>query len=93
VFSIKARAKPQPNKAVEPTAPMVAVWPAGAVQGAAAHRERWAAARGLAEVPILSRCLLESCCQEAQPFPVRGRAIAGESDHAKQPPTDESNGC
>src|SRR5206468_2925891 len=29
-----------PNKAVEPTAPMVALWHAGAVQGAAAHRWR-----------------------------------------------------
>ena len=29
-----------PNKAVEPTAPMVALWYAGAVHGAAAHRQR-----------------------------------------------------
>ena len=29
-----------PNNAVEPTAPMVALWHAGAVQGAAAHRRR-----------------------------------------------------
>ena len=29
-----------PNKAVEPTAPMAALWHAGAVHGAAAHRER-----------------------------------------------------
>ena len=29
-----------PNQALEPTAPMVALWPAGAVYGAAAHRGR-----------------------------------------------------
>jgi hypothetical protein len=28
------------NKAVEPTAPMVALWQAGVIHGAAAHRER-----------------------------------------------------
>ena len=30
------------NKAVEPTAPMAALWHAGVVHGAAAHRQRWA---------------------------------------------------
>jgi hypothetical protein len=29
-----------PNKALEPTAPMVALWQAGVVPGAAAHRQR-----------------------------------------------------
>ena len=33
-------APPAPNQAVEPTAPMIALWQAGVVQGAAAHRGR-----------------------------------------------------
>jgi hypothetical protein len=33
-----------PNKAVEPTAPMGALWQAGGVQGTAAHRQRSASA-------------------------------------------------
>ena len=37
---IVARWRAAPNKAVEPTAPMVAVWHAGVVHGAAAHRGR-----------------------------------------------------
>ena len=36
----------RPNKAVEPTAPMVALWHAGAVHGAAAHRGRSALRAG-----------------------------------------------
>jgi len=45
-----------PNKAVEPTAPMAVVWPAGVVQGAAAHRGRSAS-------HLHSRSPLASMCQ------------------------------
>jgi hypothetical protein len=38
-----------PNNALEPTAPMAVVWPVGAVQGAAAHRERSATFQLLVE--------------------------------------------
>jgi len=34
------QSKPWPNNALEPTAPMAALWHAGVVTGAAAHRGR-----------------------------------------------------
>ena len=38
--TVSLKAGQSTYKAVEPTAPMVALWHVGAVQGAAAHRQR-----------------------------------------------------
>ena len=49
-------ARALPNKAVEPTAPMVTLWHAGAVHGAAAHRRRSASSFQI----VCQRRLVES---------------------------------
>jgi len=46
VWTVSLKAGLDTYKAVEPTAPMAAWWQVGIVQGAAAHRGRWASRQG-----------------------------------------------